>query len=199
MTSRPFVIRPSYCYINYLTPEQAKAALTLNKHTIQGSEIVVKLKEGKQRHDPPPPEWEPQDDKNVVLKVVFDKSSEWCMVEQLLHESMPDAEIMFLDRIQNICLWEQYSFCRSRMDKKNDGEVNEKLLFHGTGVTKPSKIYTSEQGFDFRYSAQGLWGTGTYFAEKARYSHHYSFRCFDNVRQILLARVLTGETYLVVT
>ena len=77
-------------------------------------------------------------------------------------------------------------------EEKND---DEKMLFHGTGVTKPSKIYTSEQGFDFRYSSHGLWGTGTYFAEKVSYSHNYSFRYFDDVRQILLARVLTVETY----
>ena len=78
------------------------------------------------------------------------------MVEQLVRQSMPQAEIMFLDRIQNIWLWGKYSFCQSKMERNYEGVVNEKFLFHGTMTTKPSRIYTSEQGFDFRYCTHGL-------------------------------------------
>ena len=81
------------------------------------------------------------------------------------------------------------------MERKNEGVVNEKRLFHGSMDTKPSKIYTSEQGFDFCYSSYGLLGMGTYFTEKASYSHKYAHHFFDDIKQLLLARVLTGETY----
>ena len=69
------------------------------------------------------------------------------------------------------------------MERKNEGVVNEKFLFHGTMGTKPSQIYISEQGFDFRYCTHGLWGVGTYFAEKASYSHCYVYAFFD-VKQL---------------
>ena len=83
---------------------------------------------------------------------------------------------------------------RSRMERKNEDVVNEKWLFHGTMDTKLSKIYTSEQSFDFCYSSYGLWGMGIYFTEKASYSHKYAHHFFDDTKQLLLARVLTRET-----
>ena len=50
-----------------------------------------------------------------------------------------------------------------------------KHLFHGTGNTQPSKIYTSETGFDLRLAkSAGIYGRGIYFAEDAHYSHNYA-------------------------
>lgn len=82
------------------------------------------------------------------------------------------------------------------MDKKNKRKTNEKLLFHGTRDTDPKDIFKSEKGFDFRYSSDGLWGRGTYFAVKASYSDrsYAHTRSPDGLKQLLLARVLTGES-----
>ena len=80
------------------------------------------------------------------------------------------------------------------MARKNNGAVNEKDLFHGTRSADPSLIYKGEEGFDMRFSAQGMWGTGCYFAVNASYSHSYSYRLSDGSHQMFLAKVLTGDS-----
>ena len=75
--------------------------------------------------------------------------------------------------------------------------LNEKLLFHGTSRTPPSKIWQSEDGFDLRYSRRGMWGIGSYFAEKASYSDQYAYTYNTNYVQfceMLVANVLTGNS-----
>lgn len=48
-----------------------------------------------------------------------------------------------------------------------------------------------------RYSAQGMWGKGCYFAEHAAYSHNYAHTTQvgngRKVHQMFLADVLTGD------
>ena len=75
--------------------------------------------------------------------------------------------------------------------------LNEKLLFHGTSKTPPNKIWQSEDGFDMRYCHQGMWGIGSYFAEKASYSDKYAYKYMANLvqlREMLVASVLTGNS-----
>ena len=45
-----------------------------------------------------------------------------------------------------------------------------------------------------RFSREGRWGQGSYFAEYASYSDLYSFTCSNGKRQMFLARVLTGDS-----
>ena len=81
------------------------------------------------------------------------------------------------------------------MYEQNNGIINEKQLFHGTSSTPPEKIFKSRQGFDFRFCSNGMWGTGTYFAVIASYSDtKYAYRS-AGAKQLILAKVLTGETY----
>lgn len=57
------------------------------------------------------------------------------------------------------------------------------------------EIYNSEEGFDLRFSGQGLWGHGTYFAVNASYSDSYSYRSYGRPdKSLFLARVLTGKS-----
>ena len=46
------------------------------------------------------------------------------------------------------------------IEEKNGGASNERELFHGTRKTMPRDIYESEEGFDMRFSAEGMWGPG---------------------------------------
>ena len=141
-----------------------------------------------------PPEWEPQS-KTRELKLVSEGSSEWNNILHLMRESMQSVQIKKLERIQCKDLWKRYSSFKEEMDKKNKRKTNEKLLFHGTRNTDPKDIFKSEKGFDFRYSSDGLWGRGTYFAVKASYSDQsYSHTIPDGLKQLLLANVLTGES-----
>ena len=145
------------------------------------------------RSIPVPKYWKIQHDK-ITLKSVPRGSEEWAEIEMLMHASLPSARIQTLQRIQNQWLWEKYSFSKERMHEQNKGIVNEKRLFHGTSSTPPEKIFKSRQGFDFRYCTRGMWGTGTYFAVNASYSDNYASPS-TGAKQLILAKVLTGETY----
>ena len=93
-----------------------------------------------------------------------------------------------------------------RMKEKNKGVLNEKELFHGTSSTNPDEIYKSEEGFDMRFCTSGMWGVGSYFAEKASYSDRYSYKTdrskmpmflakyLRSEKQMFLAKVLTGDS-----
>lgn len=140
-----------------------------------------------------PSNWEVQSDK-FALKEVVHSSSEWTEVESRFHKTLPNTGIRSIKRIQNKWLWDRYSFAKQRMSERNAGVVKEQMLFHGTRDTPPEKIYNSEQGFDFRFSTKGMWGTGTYFAVNANYSQSYSYPSIQG-KQMILASVLTGETY----
>ena len=140
-----------------------------------------------------PDHWDIQEDK-IALKSVVRGSKEWTEVEKLMHTSLPSAQILTLQRIQNQWLWDKYSFSKERMHEQNNGIINEKQLFHGTSSTPPEKIFKSRQGFDFRFCSRGMWGTGTYFAVNASYSDNYAYRS-SGAKQLILAKVLTGETY----
>ena len=50
------------------------------------------------------------------------------------------------------------------------------MLFHGTSSTVPEVIYSSEEGFDMRFSNEGMWGRAVYFATNSIYSNMYSHR-----------------------
>jgi Poly(ADP-ribose) polymerase catalytic domain len=67
-------------------------------------------------------------------------------------------------------------------------------LFHGTKVNHPSKIYSTEDGMDMRYSNDGLNGFGLYFADNAKYSDDYAHKVqgYDGEKQMFLCLVLTG-------
>ena len=143
-------------------------------------------------HSVYPSEWEPQKN-DVELKKVASHSTEWKNIELEMMKTMPDVVIKKIERIQNKGLYDKYNFCKRRMQKKNDGVVNEKWLFHGSRDCAPEKIYSSEHGFDFRFGNSGMWGNGAYFAVDAKYSASYSYRGHYG-SQIFMAFVLTGCT-----
>ena len=141
-----------------------------------------------------PDEWEPQNEEPLELKPLTRGSPEWYKISQQFFATLQSATIVKIERIQNKWLWEKYSQHSERMKRKNEGVVNEKLLFHGTRNTPPSCIYQDEEGFDMRFSNAGLWGNGNYFAVNASYSHNYAHPPSSSTRQMFLAKVLTGHS-----
>ena len=142
-----------------------------------------------------PPEWQPQT-KNTELFELPKSSNEYLHVESMYHSTMSktSSTILSIKRIQNNWLWEKYVMTRDRMSRKNNGKINERELFHGSRKCRAHIIYDSEEGFDMRYSSQGMWGKANYFAEKASYSNSYAYELTDGSREILLAKVLTGDS-----
>ena len=142
-----------------------------------------------------PVEWELQDSPSE-LKPVPEGSREWNGVQDLLRKSLAAAQLKKLERIQNIPLWEKYAFFKQQMHRRNNGETNELLLFHGTRQTSPNEIIESEKGFDFRFGGNCMWGAAAYFAVNASYSDRYAHQTKGPFvyKQFLLARVLTGHS-----
>ena len=157
-----------------------------------------------------PTEWEPQSDP-IELKNVPQGSSEWNKILHRMQETIPNVNLVSIERIQNEFLWEKYCQHKERMSRKGPERVNEMELFHGTSSNSPEDIYKSEEGFDMRFSRSGMWGQGNYFAESAQYSNSYAYnpatsnairtvlsRSYyraNTVRQMFLVKVLTGDSY----
>ena len=147
-----------------------------------------------------PEEWEEMGEATTKLVPLSPGTDEWSHVSEAFQSTMPSSTIVQITRIQNRWLWEKYDFQRKRMHKKNDGDINELELFHGTSNNDPKLIYENEIGFDMRYSNSGMWGQANYFAEKASYSHGYAYVTYDGYsragyREMFFAKVLTGDTY----
>ena len=141
-----------------------------------------------------PGEWEPQVKTCEVFEVAEDLG-EWIRISSQFKETMHDSEITSIKRVQNKWLWEKYQSDKKRMQTKNKGSVNEMDLFHGSRKVSADVIVHSEEGFDMRFSSEGMWGQANYFAMKARYSDTYAYQHPGNqTKELLVAKVLTGES-----
>ncbi|CAI2362654.1 unnamed protein product [Moneuplotes crassus] len=125
-------------------------------------------------------------------------SSEAKKIFDFVKKSGSKAKILQIERIQNLAAYQKYSKEKEMIQQKyEDGERIESLLFHGTSITNPTTVISSEEGFDMRFSRQGLWGRGIYFAEKMEYSDKYAFQDSSDsskAKQVFLAQVLTGKS-----
>ena len=116
-----------------------------------------------------------------------------------MRETIPYVELVSINRIQNEFFWEKYCQLKEQMSRKGSERVNEMELFHGSSSTTPEEIYKSEEGFDMRFSRQGMWGQGNYFAVSAKYSCSYAYgnpsrsslylRAHSSTEQMFLAKV----------
>ena len=122
------------------------------------------------------------------------ESEEYERVASQFLLTLPNAEILRIDRIQNKLIMRRY-FHRSQLMKNFGAEdLREELLFHGTSETQPELIYQGDEGFDMRFSAVGYWGKGNYFAVNSSYSHDYAFS-HNKVFKMFAANVLTGNSF----
>lgn len=147
-------------------------------------------------HSQLPRSWQPQTEQCVFIPVP-QSSAEWKDTLALMRLSMPTVSIKDIQRVQNRPVWERYSLEGRQMTERNQGQIQEKYLFHGTSRTDPYQVARSESGLDFRCSSrerQLMWGQGTYFAVKASYSDRFSYSR-ANHRQMMLVSVLTGRSY----
>ena len=69
-----------------------------------------------------------------------------------------------------------------------------KLLFHGTKQTEPEKIYSGEYGLDNRFSREGMYGNGIYFANNSKYSNMYRSQMNTGEFQMFFCFVNVGES-----
>jgi len=143
-----------------------------------------------------PEGWEQQDtDVKVFTLEDTAANEEFWRVASLFFQTLPNAEIRTIKRIQNRALWKKYSIRAKSMQEENV-PCREKALFHGTCSTDPKEIYEGNDSFDMRLSRDGMWGRGNYFAVNALYSDGYAHHQRQgNLKKLLLAQVLTGISY----
>jgi Receptor family ligand binding region len=97
------------------------------------------------------------DSRNILIEVLPHEDQYWIVNEQL-QDSMKDAYISKLWRVQNVSLWTYYSFHKDRLSM-NGVLHNEKSVWHGTSNVDPAVIYNDKQdGFMMQYSRSGYWG-----------------------------------------
>jgi hypothetical protein len=149
-------------------------------------------------YDKPPDSWTltPQTDSNSTLVDVLAGSAEWKSIETRMKATMPTIKIHQIQRVQNMWQWQKYAFLRDRLARKSGNP--EMLLFHGTRANTPSLIYNGDDGFDMRFSNQGMWGRASYFAVNASYSHNYAFTTRTKMMQMFSARVAIGKSIVLV-
>ena len=87
----------------------------------------------------------------AIEKSVVPPSEEWNRYSQRLQDTLPNATIIQISRIENRVIWERY-LEKKRTCIKNRGVMNKLELFHGCGRTDPLEISNSEKGFDVRHS-----------------------------------------------
>ena len=139
-----------------------------------------------------PKEWEPQSQPVELIDIVKG-SPEWSKICARMRMTLK-CNVISIKRIQNEFLWEKYVQHRELMSHKGPRSRTEMELFHGTRSNPPKCVYESEEGFDMRYSREGLWGLGNYFAENANYASCFAYKRFNEVLQFFLVKVLVGDS-----
>lgn len=112
-------------------------------------------------------------------------------------------QILKIQEIFNDRLKKGFKRRRRIMNKFNNGEINEKWLFHGT----PEYSKVLDIGFQESLSKSGrqMYGKGIYFADDSSKSNQYVHQnhkcprhdevgCYECFRYLLLCRVLLGRT-----
>lgn len=123
------------------------------------------------------------------------ESEEYGRIAGRFLQTMPSADILNIKRIQNKPLWMKYIQCSQHMLQFNDSILGEQMLFHGSRTTDPKDIYNGDSSFDMRFSSNGMWGKGNYFAVNASYSNGFAYHSKEGVKKMLVAWVLTGYSY----
>jgi len=136
-------------------------------------------------------------DPNLELITLSPTDQDYISVIELF-EITVKKEILSVQKIVNHRIKEMCRLELEHVKEKNNNapEITyTRLLWHGTKNTEPHLIYNGEKGFMTQFASEGYWGKGTYFAEKACYSHHYAHIPKDNQdhRQLFLAEVIVGE------
>jgi hypothetical protein len=123
----------------------------------------------------------------------FQQTEEYERVTDQFLLTLPNADILRVDRIQNKLIMRRYFHRSQVMREFGTEDLREELLFHGAGDTQPEDIYNGDEGFDMRFSKYGYWGRGNYFAVNSSYSHCFASH-HNGVYKMFAAKVLTGNS-----
>ena len=140
-----------------------------------------------------PNDWDSKYNKNGVSTILVAPGSPKYIAISQVFKSTLNKNIVKIERIQAMVLWSRYCLERENLAKKNNGDINEMMLFHGSRGGPAKILYESEEGFDLRFSNAGAWGKGNYFASNAQYSDSYAFANTEG-KEMFYASVLIGNS-----
>lgn len=146
-----------------------------------------------------PSTWTSQNDQLHAHTYVVSLTSQEAIgkITQFMCTMPSSVQIISLERIQNIPMWQSYAVKRITMMNRSDARDNweRPVLFHGTDESTAKKIM--QQGFNRNFSGLNatLYGKGVYFARDARYSSSKSYARpnYEGVQTMFLCRVMVGE------
>ncbi|KAK3517526.1 hypothetical protein QTP70_012612 [Hemibagrus guttatus] len=136
----------------------------------------------------------------IQVFIVNWQSSEFKEVERYVKEiGLLQEPLKAVYRVQNVDLWELYCKKKSQLMRiKGQSDIEEQMLFHGTGKNNLHNICL--YNFDCRLSNSKrhghVLGKGTYFALHAAYANMYSRshrQQGDKTQIMFLARVIVGK------
>eukprot|EP01125_Pyxidicula_operculata_P021141 TRINITY_DN803_c0_g1_i5.p1 TRINITY_DN803_c0_g1~~TRINITY_DN803_c0_g1_i5.p1 ORF type:complete len:1040 (+),score=340.86 TRINITY_DN803_c0_g1_i5:31-3150(+) len=134
---------------------------------------------------------------NLNLITLSPSDDEYAKVNSLFLKTQPAKRISNIKKIINVRIRKQYLLELDLVKSKYNYDPSiqyVRLLFHGTKNTEPPVIYNGEKGFMMQFAAEGMWGRGTYFAEKSQYSDGYAHTCTDG-KQMFLCEVIVGDSH----
>lgn len=105
-----------------------------------------------------------------------------------------NAEIKFIERIQNRLLWTKFEAERESLRAKFPFDPIHQL-WHGHKLTPLESITEGDEGFDMRFANNGRYGHGIYFAISPKYcmdGQYYHTRP-DGLKSLIYAHVLIGK------
>ena len=142
----------------------------------------------------PPATWAPQT-LPIERFLVQPGTDEYNSVTQpFLQKLKTQTTIKSVHRLQNKLLWKFYALTRHKVALRNNGNPNERMLFHGARVKENMDAITNF-GFDMRVARNGLAGVGIYFAVHSSYSNS-GYVYYDQAKQekqMLVCRVTVGS------
>ena len=144
-----------------------------------------------------PDNWDDMGPEEEVKLSLLDPLTEDEEYERVINQfklTLPDVEVLKIERVQNKILWKRYYNRCQLMRNFNTAYLRDELLFHGTRQNKPELIYRGGEGFNMHFSRKGLWGRGNYFAVNSRYSNGFAYRATGGTRKMFAAWVLTGNS-----
>ena len=108
----------------------------------------------------------------------------------------PRRTLLRVELCVNLMRYDAYCMKKGVMNRGIASGANEQIVFHGTDEDTIGKICAN--GFDRSFSTTAAYGTGTYFAHRAKYSAdpRYSKPNARGEKRMLICRILAGESCL---
>ncbi|XP_041855414.1 protein mono-ADP-ribosyltransferase PARP14-like isoform X2 [Melanotaenia boesemani] len=160
----------------------------------KGSKQVELLRKDLKVDSSLPAHWDDMKGDIVKLFPLTVGSTEYTAVQTELTKAGLAPNIISIERVQNVTLWQSYQLLKKQLEKKNNHTNNEKLLFHGTGADSIDLI--NNKGFNRSYAGQhgAMYGKGSYFAVNPVYSAQgYARADAKGHKRMYQAQVLVGD------